>query len=125
MAHTSKLRIRTVDPRTIPGDLDPWTQVRVVLAQSKAAGLPFDGPEGEASNEGAWFTSMRAISPPRTCSVAVRAEIEDSRQIIHEAKPFFRAAYEGREVTAEEVDFSSAQAAKRLDEAWADALIAA
>lgn len=115
------LRIPTVDPSTIQGELDPWTQVRAVLASAKSEGLPFDGPEGVFSQEGAWFWAMRAISAPRTASPAVIAEIEDSRKMIHEAKTFFRAAYENREMTGAELDLAFSLAEKRLDQAFADA----
>ena len=69
------------------------SQVRFVLAEARRRDVPF---------EDAWFWALRSISPPRTCTVAVRARVDEARALIHETKPLFRAAYERRELTLPE-----------------------
>lgn len=60
--------------------------VRPVMAAAREAALGFDE---------AWTAALRAISPPRSCSDAVRERIEEERRLIHETKPWWRAAYAG------------------------------
>lgn len=87
--------------------MDAWAQVRTVLASERLVGTPF---------EEAWFHAMRAISPPRTCGPKLRAECDENRALLHEAKPHFQAAYEGRSVMAVEIERVSAVVERRLDE---------
>jgi hypothetical protein len=87
--------------------VDTWIQVRTVLASEKLEGTAF---------EEAWFHAMRAISPPRTCGTALRVSIDEDRALLHEAKPHFQAAYEGRPMLAAELERASAAAERRMDE---------
>lgn len=86
--------------------MDPWQQVSTVLAEAKQRGWAWDL---------AWLNAMRAFSPPRTCSRELAAALEQERALLHEIRPFWQAAYEGREVTAAEFEAASEQAEKRLD----------
>jgi hypothetical protein len=70
--------------------VDSSETVRTVLVGAKQRGADF---------EDAWFWAMRAISPPRTCGPELRAERDLDRKLMHEVKPIWQAAYEGREVT--------------------------
>lgn len=87
--------------------VDAWVQVRTVLTSEKLEGTGF---------EEAWFHAMRAISPPRTCGPELRAEVDENRVLLHELKPQFQAAYEGRSVLAVELERTSAATERRLDE---------
>lgn len=53
--------------------------------------------------ERAWFLGMRVIHAPRTATDGARGHVEECRALLHEAKPFFRAAYEGGEPDGEEL----------------------
>jgi len=88
--------------------MEPWQQVSVVLAESKRQGLPWDD---------AWFNALRSLSPERTKTVSIvaRDALAAERDLMREVKPWFRAAYEGREVTVEEFETASALTEKRLD----------
>ena len=68
-------------------------QVRFVLAEARKRGVDF---------EDAWFWALRSISPPRTCTIEVRQRVDEARALIHETKPLFKAAYEGRDLTLPE-----------------------
>ncbi len=45
----------------------------------------------------------------------IREELSEDRALLRECKPWLQAAYEGREVTVDEFEQSSAAAEKRLD----------
>ena len=65
--------------------------------------------------EDAWTAALRAISPPRSCPDELRARIEEERRLIHETKPWWRAAYAGEAGPREgEVERSHRRAAHRL-----------
>ena len=88
-----------------------WEQVGAILRECKAEGLPFDGEHG------AWFKALRSLFPERRTAIpkVVRLELEKERDLLRECKPFFQAAYEDRDVTAEEFEAASVKTEKRLD----------
>lgn len=79
--------------------------VRIVLAESKRAGLTF---------EEAWFRALRQIVPPPGCPPDVRAEHESDKALWREAKEHWRAAYEGRAPDPEHLAVGMADARRRL-----------
>lgn len=81
-------------------------QVAIVLAQAKREGVGWDL---------AWLWAMRAFCPPRTCSRQLREALEEERELLHEVRPFWQAAYEGREVTGQEFEEALAHTERRLD----------
>ena len=62
----------------------------------------------------AWFTALRNIAPPRTCSPEVRAAVDEARAAIHEVKPYLRAAYERGDVLEAEVEKVIATTERRM-----------
>ena len=88
--------------------MDPWQQVSTVLAEAKRKGLPWDD---------AWFKAMRSLSPEKTSTVSptVRKVLAVERDLMREVRPWFRAAYEDREVMVDEFEKASALTEKRLD----------
>jgi hypothetical protein len=88
--------------------MDPWEQVSAVLAEAKREGLPWDE---------AWFKAMRSLSPERTATVSqqLRDALAEERDLMREVKPWWRAAYEGREVTVDEFERASEKTEKRID----------
>lgn len=89
--------------------MNPWEQVGLVLAESKREGLPW---------EEAWFKALRTLSPEKTTGYGptVHDALALERDLMREVRPWFQAAYEDREVTADEFDVAVARTEKRLDQ---------
>jgi hypothetical protein len=88
----------------------PWEQIGIVLAEAKRQRLPWNA---------AWREAMRTLSPERTDGAAhmeiVRAVLGRDRDLMREIAPFWRANYEGREVTLAEFDKMTKLCEQRLD----------
>jgi hypothetical protein len=91
-------------------------RVRIVLAENQKRGVPFAE---------AWYTALRAICPPRTCQPELRAEIDAMRDLIHEVKPHFQAAYESRTPTLLELKRAEDRCSRRLDRLLQTEVVAA
>jgi len=91
-------------------------RVRIVLAENHKRGVPFAE---------AWYTALRAICPPRTCQPELREEIDAMRDLIHEVKPHFQAAYESRAPTLLELRRADDRCSRRLDSLFTAQEIAA
>lgn len=79
--------------------------VLTILVNARRRGIGWDE---------AWFTALRNISPPRTCTPELRARIDEAREAIHEAKPYLHAAYEDNGVLVAELERAAAAAERRL-----------
>ncbi len=83
-----------------------WQQVFAILAEAKRDGLAF---------EAAWYRAMESLKPERSCPPHIRKVLDEERDLLREGKPFWRAAYENRDLAAEELERASAEVEKRLD----------
>ena len=66
--------------------------------------------------EDAWFLGMEALRPPRSSPKAMRNALAEERALLQETKPWWQAAYEGREVLADEFEQVQARSERRLDQ---------
>lgn len=78
-----------------------------VLAEAKRDGLEW---------EQAWYLGMEALRPPVSSPKAMRNALAEERALLQETKPWWQAAYEGREVLADEFEQVSARTERRLDQ---------
>lgn len=94
----------------------PWEQIGLVLAEAKRQQLPWNA---------AWQRAMRALSPERMegsdYMEFVASDLAEERDLAREIAPFWRAAYEGREVTIAEFDKMTKLCEQRLDQLLAPA----
>lgn len=83
-----------------------WQQVFAILAEAKREGLAF---------EAAWYRAMEALKPEISCPMHIRRVLDEERDLLREGKPFWKAAYENRDLSAKEFESASAETEKRLD----------
>jgi hypothetical protein len=79
--------------------------VRIVFNAYRDRGLDFDF---------AWRTVMRALVPNNEAAAPERAALEEARDLLREQKGQFRAAYERRRPTREEITAGMMRAEQRL-----------
>jgi len=94
--------------------VDHFVQVRIVLRTERERGgtradgrplIPFDQ---------AWYRALRQILPPEECPDELRADYEDTREMLTDTKPWWRAAYDRLPEPAEdEVQAALEREAKR------------
>lgn len=84
----------------------PAEEIRVVLAESREQGLDFFA---------AWLKALRALDIADSAPLAVQAEVAETRAILREVRPYFQAAYENREPTNWEIEWSATWCRRRLD----------
>lgn len=77
----------------LAADPSPHADLVLMLAAGKRHGIPWAE---------AWARTMRARQPPRERSDDAEELLDEDRLLLRELRPVIRAAYENRELTAEE-----------------------
>lgn len=105
--------------------MEPWQKVSDALADARQEGQRWeevtkaltDAKREGLSWERAWPKAMRSLSPEKMIGLPqeLRDDLAAERDLMREVKPWFRAAYEDREVTVEEFERASEATERRLD----------
>lgn len=69
--------------------------------------------------EDAWYKGMEGLKPPVNTPKAMRLSMAEDRALLQETKPWWQAAYEGREVTIEEYEQALTRTERRWDQTLA------